>query len=153
MCVSPSMPPPLPASCFGGNPISPLSEGGATPSPQLEASPPPQTAELLCPHVITPRHRRSPTPVKLLSTRLRTHTTPTHWGGESSVHIHRLHHDREVSMQPSAVSSNTAGDIPTTVVIPPSPSSGNQQGLTPSNTAGHIPSGIIILSPPIPNAC
>lgn len=160
MHVPPSTSPPLPASCFAGNPVSPLSvdgepEGGATSLAQpggleIEASSPPQPAEPLPPRVVTPRRRRSPTPVELQGTRLRTHTTPTSRGGQSSVRIHQLRHNREASTQPLATSSNTTSHVPTTVVIPPSPD--DQHGLASSNMAGHIPGGVVIPPPSIPGA-
>ena len=140
-------------SCIllAGNPVSPLSanrwiECKASPMAQsgeleIKASPPPHHGEPQRTRVVTSRCHRSPTPVELQGTRLRTHTTPTRRGGESSVHIHQLHRDRERSAQPA-----TPSNMPSAIVIPPTPS--NQQPppvqpAQPLNTPsaiGYIPS-------------
>ena len=126
MRISPSTPPQLPASCFAGNPVSPLSVDGqgehkASPMAQsgeveIKASPPPHRADPQRTRVVTPRCRRSPTPVELQGTRLCTHTTPTHQGGESSVRIHQLRWEHKLSTQPA-----TPSNIPSAIVIPPTP--------------------------------
>lgn len=142
MRISPSTPPQLPASCFAGNPVSPLSVDGqgehkASPMAQsgeveIKASPPPHRADPQRTRVVTPRRRRSPTPVELQGTRLRTHTTPTHRGGESSVRIHQLRRERELSTQPA-----TPSNIPSAIVIPPTPA--DQQPLLDHEVSAQLP--------------
>ena len=135
MHISPSMPPytelTLPASCFAGNPISPISPDRHPEAPEVDAAPlsRPGESEVKVPSLspshppaVTSRRRRLPTPVELQDTRLQTNTTPTRRGENSSVGIHQLRRDREASAQPSAVHSDTPGQIPSTVVIPPTPS-------------------------------
>ena len=134
MHISPSMPPytelTLPASCFSGNPVSPISPDGHPEPPEVDAVPLSQPGESEVevpslspshPPAVTSRCHQLPTPVELQDTRLQMNTTPTRWGGSSSVCIHQLRQDRKASAQPSAVHSDPPGQIPSTVVIPPTP--------------------------------
>ena len=131
----------LPASCFVGNPVSPMTANG-----HLEAQEPSPAP------AVTSKHCRLPTPVELQHTRLQMNTTPTCQGGDSSVHIHQLRCDCETSMQPSGALSDTPSQIPSMVVIPPTPhnqlrcdheASAEPSG-TFSDTPGQIPSPVVI---------
>ena len=125
----------LPASCFVGNPVSPMSADG-----HLEVQEPPPAP------AVTSKHRQLPTPVELQDTRLWTNTTPTCWGGDSSVHIHQLCHDHKASMQPSGALSDTPSQIPSMVVIPLTPSNqlhcDHEASAEPSGTFSDTPGQI-----------
>ena len=166
MRVPPSTPPLLPASCFAGNPVSPLSADGQPEEEEAIPSSQPGEPEIetsaLHRGVMTPRRRRSPTPVELQGTRLRTNTTPTHRGGQSSVRIHQLRRDREASARPSGSAAASSGHIPTTPTRQEGQSSVHIHQLhrereasaqpsgsaASSNTAGHISSTVV--NPPSP---
>lgn len=108
----------LPASCFAGNPVSPISPNGHPEAPEVDAMPLSQPGESEVevpslspshPPAMTSRCHQLPTPVELQDTRLWANTTPTHQGGNSSVRIHQLCQDCKASAQPSAVHSDTPG--------------------------------------------
>lgn len=158
----PPEPEPLPSSCYAGNPLSPLSTGGGAELDEpeqaeldelaadglaevdeLDASSPPQSAEPQPLPAVTPRRRRSPTPVELQDTRLRTVTTPTYKGGESSARIHQRRRDREVSTQPSALPSDA-----TAAAGIHQRCRDREASAAPSDAAGHIPSAVVL--PPAP---
>lgn len=126
MHINPSPPQPpeeetaLPSSCYAGNSLSPMSANGQAELDELDAdeladldeldpSSSPQATEPQRTTAAAPRCRRSPTPVELQDTRLRTIITPTRRGGEPSARIHQRHRDREASTQPSAIPSNPPG--------------------------------------------
>ena len=82
----------LPASCFAGNPVSPISPNGHPEAPEVDAMPLSQPGESEVevpslspshPPAVTSRCRQLPTPVELQDTRLWVNTTPTHQGGNS----------------------------------------------------------------------
>ena len=126
MHINPSPPQPpveetaLPSSCYAGNSLSPMSANGQAELDELdtdeladldelEPSSSPQATEPQRTTAAAPRRRRSPTPVELQDTRLRTIITPTRRGGEPSARIHQRRRDREASTQPSAIPSNPPG--------------------------------------------